>query len=64
MKAVYKVTSDYTDAKGFRLFLNETLEKYREKRFENVDLECKLFLKDFIINLYFIIFFIYPSLLS
>ena len=28
MKAVYKVTSAYTDAKGFRLFLNETLEKY------------------------------------
>jgi len=28
MKAAFKVTSAYTDAKGFRLFLNETLEKY------------------------------------
>ena len=31
MKAEYKVTSAYTDAIGFRAFLNETLEKYINK---------------------------------
>ena len=31
MGVVYKVTSAYTDAKGFKLFLNEILEKYINK---------------------------------